>query len=190
MTSVFSLQKLTLTQLDRKKRTETDQTFEVLFNPAQYQESYGIEIETTELISGDEAMHFTSSKNNTMAFELVFDSSYVHEYPWQRALKKFESVDEQIDRFFNVAGYPKRSENVASIDPAPMLIRWGRLKYRCLLQQIDIDYTRFDRDGLPTRAKANTLFRAIDEPTKKTRKAPATVDYKGDTLPVFTITVS
>ncbi|MFT4924929.1 MAG: hypothetical protein ACI8WB_001019 [Phenylobacterium sp.] len=164
MTHIFSLQKLTIVQIDPITLQKKLESFEVMFNPKSYQETYGVEVDATAVLAGGEILHYIPSSANTMDFELVFDGSKAELYPWQQILSS-KTVEQRIDRLFKVAGYPPRSDKgVSKINPLPLQVSWGRLAYQCILQQVKVDYSQFDRDGKPTRATLNTTFRLYNPP--------------------------
>ena len=159
MTNIFALDKLTIQNLDSKSR----QLFEVMFNPKSYQQSYGLDVSTKELIGDKQTLSYQPAKENSMNFELVFDDANVHLYPWQSFMQAPDSVEQQIDKLFTIAGYPRRGIDTKAITPKRLEIRWGRLRYTCILEKVTVNYNQFDRNGRPSRATLDTTFHVIDK---------------------------
>ncbi|MCJ8268390.1 MAG: hypothetical protein MJK04_03210 [Psychrosphaera sp.] len=188
MISFFSLQKLTITQLKPEDHTPTDKVFKVMFNPENYQESYGVGVSATKLASGGQKQHLTDSSQNKTKFTLLLDDSYVHKYLWQRVMTPRVRVEKQIDRLFDITGYGKRSDDSRDIHPMPLSLKWGRLNYTCVLENISVKYDQFDRDGMPTRAALETVFLSIDSPAETVKKE--TTDHEGNPIVDITITIN
>ena len=165
MINNFIHQKLKIVKLDEDLK-RTLETYTVMFNPAEYEETFGVEISSETLVDNSEHLNFTQLKDQTLSLELTFDSSYVNEYAWMRIFKSLDSLGDQIQKLRDITGFPEQSSGA---DPNKIELVWGNMKYKCYLQKMTLNYTRFDRTGFPTRAKAKAIFRAITESSSSSK---------------------
>lgn len=135
---------------------DAGEKIEVLFNPKEYviekrtpwreQKIYGLDAPP---------VHFTIGERKRLSMELFFDTS-----------------DEKTD----VRKYTNKIENCMYIKkeehrPPILLFSWGKLKFKCVLEDLVQRFTMFLGDGTPVRAILKVLFKEYspaDEQKKRT----------------------
>ncbi len=139
----------------RSSSEKTGESFEVMFNPEQIKEKFGIEYAIGDQSQGssgkqlnykvtppqDLVLKFTLDGTNVNVFgiELLFGSKTVLE----RIEKLYDTVYTYIGKLHQ---------------PPYLVVEWGDMKWRgegsffCRLKNIDINYTLFDNSGAPLRA--------------------------------------
>lgn len=155
--NIFSLQKLKIYKLNNNLK-QAGGSFTVMFNPTQYEETFGVDIISQPLIDGSEYLYFQQLKDQTLSLDLTFDTSYVDEYPVIGFLRSLYSLTDRVEEFKKITGY---STSALGTAPNKLQLVWDELEYNCFLQKMTLKYTRFSASGSPTRANATAIFRAI-----------------------------
>ena len=174
--NIVTHEKLKIVKLDNTLTT-TSESFTVMFNPTQYVETFGVKITSETMLSGMGDLKFQQLQNQTLILDLMFDSSYVNEYAWKKIIIKqsFDTLDAQITKLRKITGYTTDS---SMIKPNKIQLVWGKLKYICLLEKMELKYTRFDRAGYPIRATGNATFRSIPVPSSSTEDSEKDITIK------------
>ena len=100
-----------------------------------------------------------------------------------------DSVEQQIAELRRLC----LTENPATHEPNFVVVTWGTLLFKGRLLSLDIDYTLFDPDGTPLRAKVNASFKEYqdgkDSRAEQNQGSPdlthVIIVKAGDTLPLM-----
>jgi hypothetical protein len=154
-----------------------DRDVEVVFNPEGYRVGKRSRwLDHRVLLSDTPRVEFTSGERRRLEVELIADTSA-------------EMTD--------VRDETSRIEAMAVIDPdlhrpPHLLFSWGSLQFDGVLEEIDMRFVLFDRDGTPLRAILHLLFRErawTEEddrsPLQSPDRAKRRVVRRGDTLPLI-----
>ena len=105
---------------------------------------------------------YVGTNNESIKLDFILDGTGTVE-GYTESLRK-QSVAEQIDIFLNTVYFvePKIHK------PKFLKISWGKsFIFDCILNSLDINYTLFNSDGTPLRAKLNASFNSYIEPEKR-----------------------
>ncbi|MGD0720198.1 MAG: hypothetical protein ABR970_04020 [Roseiarcus sp.] len=181
------LKKLVVLAFEDDKYRKTAGRFEAQINPDRYSESLGVEFDTKQKVNpvGVTARYTGQGPRNLNLSLVLDDTGVVQEPAGSRAM----SVVDRIKAFKTVA-----YDFDGSIHrPRYLRVLWGSLKFDCVLNRMDIDYTLFSPTGRPLRAlvKADFLHYASAEKTElEGRKKSSDLTHArrvaaGDTLPLM-----
>jgi hypothetical protein len=164
---------------------------EVLMNPGKYKHAYKICYSDLKVPgSSGASSKFNRVPADIVDFELVFDATGVVTGKMPGIV--FETVEDvyaQIRKFKDVVF----KFNEAIHQPNYVQLAWGSLIFNCQLDSMDINYTLFQPDGAPLRAKAAVSFRGFESEKmlewKAKKKSPDLTRVirvkEGDTLPLL-----
>ncbi len=139
------------------KNLDKNEDVEVLFNPKEYiiekktpwkeQDIHGLDAPAVE---------FTIGERKRLSMELFFDTS-----------------EEKTD----VRAYTDKIENLMLVDPdqhrPPLLLfSWGKLKFKCVLEDLVQRFTMFMNDGTPIRAILKVLFKEYSTAASQVQEKP------------------
>jgi len=156
--------------------------FEVMFNPANYNERYEVEYEEGQgQGTTGSTQKFKRIKPQEYSFDFVFDGTGVS--------GEKKNVSDEVERFMAVTG----KINSEIHRPLFLQILWGTLMTHCVLKSADITYDLFKSDGTPLRAKIKAAFAVNIGDTLRTAEeglnSPDLTHYRivqeGDTLPLM-----
>lgn len=157
--------------------------FVALFNPTGYALKQEIKY-SDEKASGatGSAQKFQSIKPREFAIEFMFDGTGV-------ATEGVVNVSDKIKEFLEVTGGFEGDKH----RPKYLKICWGDLLSKCVMKAAEVNYSMFNMDGKPLRAKIKADFtEAIDEATrvaKEDKKSPDLTHQRivkaGDNLPLM-----
>lgn len=180
----MALEKLKISAYTDSKREKDGKTFEVMFNPASFSVNYqNIFQKYRGINTSGQTANYSHSKSDALRLKLILDGTRL---PLLSA-----SVKDRIDKFLDLCF----SMDGTIHQPKFLKIDWGVLNgFECRLQSVDIEYTSFDRDGMPLRAELTTVFIEDLDPVKRAKKdAKESPDLthtrivkSGDTLPLLT----
>jgi hypothetical protein len=144
------LARLTITSVN------TGDTFEVMFNPESYSEKFAVAFQKVEEVNGGlENYRYAKTPPQDFKLKFIMDGTGVTDYE-SSVLPVFkrtnETVYDQINHFLKLAWYPVDKKAI------PLKIEWGKLSIHCLLKDVTINYTLFDREGVPLRAELDANF--------------------------------
>ena len=167
---------------DDKFTSAVGSPYSVSINPEKYTIAYQTNYNSKQAIgSAGTNIKFDKTMPATVSFELVFDST--------GAIPNSTDVSTDINNFKNVA----YTYNGAIHSPNYLLLSWSTLAFKCRLTSLTINYTLFDPQGTPLRAKASVSFKGYIDPdtlakTENNQSADLTHLYtvvSGDTLPLL-----
>ncbi|GAA3625739.1 CIS tube protein [Flavivirga jejuensis] len=121
----------------------------VQVNPSSYNQTKKHNYTETPTIGGTQIFRFGNEEAETQTFEFIFDESGV--IPESSK----ETVKNQVKKFVKLV-YQVNGEIHT---PNNILLSWGTLQFRCFCESIDIEYTHFNRNGIPIRAKIKADFK-------------------------------
>jgi hypothetical protein len=117
---------------------------DVLFNPAEYSIQKSNQFAETPLLGLPTPIRqFTSGGAEALALDLFFDT---------------------YERGEDVRLYTEKVAGLLQIDPdlhAPPTLKfiWGKLEFKCVLEQVTKKFTMFLADGVPVRATLSVTFK-------------------------------
>jgi len=141
----------------------TDNQFEIPTSPSQFQTLLNPEsVNIGHSISYNKAQAsgttgvdalFNRVNPSTLSMQLVFDGTGV--VPGSRQSNGDPiNAESQLTRFEEIT----YSYNGESHEPNHVVVNWGRLSFRGVVESIDYDYKLFKKDGEPIRILANVRF--------------------------------
>ena len=142
------LEKLVIECFSDAKYTDPVDEFVTTFNPNQYTTNYEIEY-SEQQPSGvaANAPSFSNMKSQELALEIFLDGTGV-------ATGEVEDVEEKVEEFldkvYKYDGKIHRNRYLRII--------WGTLVFDCILKAANINYTLFNPQGRPLRAKIAAKF--------------------------------
>ncbi len=134
----MGLEKAVITNID------TNDEFEVLFNPKEYIIEKKTSWKEQEIFGLDSpAVEFTTGERKRLSMELFFDTS-----------------EDKTD----VRQYTDKIEGLMMVDrdkhrPPLLMFSWGKLKFKCVLEDLVQRFTMFKQDGTPVRAILKVMFK-------------------------------
>jgi hypothetical protein len=190
--NLFKLQKLKIEAFKKKSRSKIDSvgTFEAMFNPESFKEKYEIIYGKNQgYNSTNKEVNYARSKPSEVNLDLLLDGTGVSEIG-VTALRRPTKVSKQVKEFLDLTF----RMNGAIHEPNFLTVAWGGFLFACRLGSVEIDYTTFDRDGTPLRAKLSISLIADMEVKKRMRtenKSSPDITHRrivrpGDTLPLLT----
>ena len=183
----MALQKLRIYSFEDKEFKDTPEnvnklipTFETPINPESFSKNLKIDVDIRRKHgSRGTDVRFKSTAPEELKIDFILDGtglmegyrfdnykSKVNEGNIKKESLKVVSVHDQLDKFLKC---------VYSISPKIhrpkfLLIIWGsEIRFRCVLSNLDINYTLFNPDGTPIRAKLSCTF--VDYKTREQRIA-------------------
>lgn len=170
--------------------------FHLPINPEQFSQSFKVEY-NREQAQGSQRNdpEFKFTRPEELKLDFIFDGTGV--VPDDRKPGEFhKDVVAQVQMFLNLV-YTMNSE---THKPNYLRLLWGdfsfgeRNGFDCLLTDLQINYTLFDPQGKPLRAKLSTTFTSYVEQERRVReegKQSPDVTHRrkvtaGDTLPLMT----
>jgi hypothetical protein len=152
-------------KFSKRSKDEEAHDFSVPINPANYSHSLALRYDDEPTPGGRKTpTRFDGIAADFVKFELVFDGTGV--VPGADAAGGGEGI-KQLNQFRKVL-----FDCEAEIrSPKYLILRWGTLDYRCRVSSLDFDYTLFEPDGTPLRARANVTFVACGNERQPDRDA-------------------
>jgi hypothetical protein len=169
------LKKLEIRSFANRNFTGEDpkKKFTTPINPESFTKNYKIDLDTRRG-HGNQGTEtrFKSTAPEELRLEFVLDGTGTMEgYGGENKAYKTKPVHDQLDDFlkcvYNFDGEIHR--------PRFLIVFWGsEINFRCVLSNLDINYTLFDPGGKPIRAKINATFvnyKAREERLAEERKS-------------------
>src|SRR5262249_26447558 len=139
-------------KFSKRSKDNEAHDFSVLINPASYSHSLGLRYEEKRNAGAQKPPRFDGVAADFVKFELVFDGTGV--VPGTEAANGGEGITKQLDQFRKVLFDCEAKVR----SPKYLILRWGTLAYRCRVASLDFDYTVFEPNGTPLRARASVTF--------------------------------
>lgn len=173
--------------------SKVGEPFEVMFNPEDYKESLQIIYNDKQVpgASADDPV-FDKIAPRSAKFSLLFDGTGSLIPATASKNTEVRDVRAVLDKFFNMLLY-----NGDIHRPNYCKLSWGSTIFKCVLESADVDYTHFDQDGAPIRAKASLGFKEYikkdERIARENKNSPDLTHYRtvkeGDTLPLMTYAI-
>ncbi|MCT8339867.1 LysM peptidoglycan-binding domain-containing protein [Flavobacteriaceae bacterium TK19130] len=165
-----------------------DGEFSTLLNPETYSLNYSVEYTEAQGqgTSGSQGKYLRTPPEN-LAVEFLFDRTGA--IRGSQNLKGDGIIDD-IEKFKRIVFDYDGDQH----KPNYVMIGWGTLLFKGVLQQMDIEFKLFSPDGTPLRAVAKTQFKGSIEDdlrvAKENNQSPDVTHIRmvkeGDTLPLMT----
>ncbi|MCK4797597.1 MAG: LysM peptidoglycan-binding domain-containing protein [Spirochaetes bacterium] len=139
------------------KNLDTDEDVEILFNPKEYIIEKKTPWREHDIQGLDSpAVEFTLGERKRLSMELFFDTS-----------------EEKTD----VREYTDKIEELMMVNadehrPPLLLFSWGKLKFKCVLEDLVQRFTMFTNDGTPIRAILKVLFKEYSTAASQMKEKP------------------
>jgi hypothetical protein len=190
--NLFKLEKLKiLSYTDSTRQNNHPETFEAMFNPESFSESY----KTCYIATGGvnnplQGATFGRMMPTSLRLKLLLDGTDVDRMGLTATFSKKQSVHDRIRKFRDLA----YNINGDTHEPNYLKVVWGVLDFPCRLAGMTVTYTSFDRGGQPLRAELDLELIADEDAAKQLSAAALSspdVTHKrqvasGDTLPLLT----
>lgn len=173
------------------KITVNDQKFEVMINPAGYEQTSKISYSKEKVIGqpGAETKYYATHADKFVLKELILDATgAVVANPFS-ILSDPIPIKEQIESLKKVIYNYKGTEHEAPI----VQLTWGELLFYGRVESLKFDYTLFKPSGVPLRAKVTLTFfeyKSTQEISKEAALESPDLTHlievkAGDTLPLL-----
>ena len=147
----------------KKPSTQEKFDFVIPINPENYSRSMKVEYEKKKG-QGNQKTNpkYTSTENEKIKLEFVLDGTGTVA-GYDKTLKD-KLVSEQIEKLLETVYRVKGKMH----KPHFLKLTWGEhLVFDCILENLDINYTLFNANGEPLRAKVSASFCGYVEPKKR-----------------------
>lgn len=124
-----------------------------MFNPSEYSLSKSLQFQEQDLAGRTSPVtQFVSGEARTLSMELFFDDTHGGARSPSQQSDGFDLVEElgTLDTLLQV------DPNLGA--PPRCAFAWGNLEFRAVLDSAEKQFTMFDRQGNPTRARVNVTF--------------------------------
>ena len=144
-----TLEKMHIVAYSDDKFSSKVKSIKVQVNPSSYHSLRKHNYTETPVIGGTQVYRFGNEEAQKQSFEFLFDASGVVSGSKGTTVK--DKVKEFVKNIFQVNG--------SSHKPNNLLLSWGILQFRCFCESLDIEYTHFNLNGIPIRAKVKAEFK-------------------------------
>lgn len=175
---------------DKDYSVTTGKSFEMMVNPANYDESKSIEYNAGECPKGKGAPVFSSYEGGTIKIEFILDNtgSIVSWMNYQAAVQKkplSDIIQKLEDTVYTYIG--------TEHEPPYLKVIWGTLNFEGRLKDLTTNYLLFSSEGAPLRVKvALSILRYMDPEKQEKKNNSSSPDLShlvtvkaGDTLPAL-----
>lgn len=174
---------------DNKFLTPLGYATTFIINPATYTHEHKVNYsEDVPVGAPGTPIMFKGIPPETISFDVIFDATGAIDAPKLFPVNKLP-IGIQITTFKKVCF----TYNGDIHEPNYLILNWGTLVFKCKLSSLKVEYTLFQANGIPLRAKASCSFiQAIDastlskEANMKSPNLTHLIEVKeGDTLPLL-----
>jgi len=189
-----TLEKLTVLGFSDEKLTQQVGKYVVQINPEKYSEQYSVQMVSEPIFnSAGKTTKFVVQNPRDLSLEFYIDATGVLDPPRWSAAKTGPAavieVQDEIEKFMKVA----YDFNGTIHSPNYVRVLWGKLKFDCRLDSVNIEYLLFSPAGVPLRAKLTAKFTEYNSPVKlqlEAQKSSPDLTHSrtvvaGDTLPLL-----
>jgi hypothetical protein len=140
---------------ERFEEAVEDGEFLAQINPEKVSFKYQIELEEQQGkgTSGTQP-RFGKTKPEELTFQFLFDATGAVPLPEGSSAISDEGVETRISAFKRVVLQYNGEEH----KPNNLKLIWGRLLFKCVLNELNLEYMLFRADGTPLRASATAKF--------------------------------
>ena len=153
------LEKITIRSFEDRefKKEDPEKKFLVPINPESFTQNFKINVETRrEQGRPGSEVRYKSTTPEELRLDFVLDGTKTMEsYGGEDSTFINMPVKEQLDKFLKCVYHMDDKTH----RPQFLIISWGEeIKFGCVLSNIDINYTLFESNGKPLRAKITATF--------------------------------
>jgi nucleoid-associated protein YgaU len=140
---------------ERFENAVEDGEFTAQVNPDKVSFKYQIELEEQQGqgTSGSQP-RFGKTKPEELTFQFLFDATGAIPLADGSSAISDDGVDAQITAFKRIVLQYNGSEH----KPNNLKLIWGRMLFKCVLNELNLEYTLFRADGTPLRASVTAKF--------------------------------
>lgn len=148
------LEKLKILSYKDKGRSDDEQEFEVMFNPESYSLTHQNKYDRRQGIntSGVE-LGYAFSRPKRLKVKLIIDGTGVNVIG-AGSEPASDKVHKDIEKFLKLTGHMDGDIH----QPRFLKLRWGELIFKCRLSSVQINYSLFNKSGIPLRAELDVVF--------------------------------
>lgn len=148
---------------DKKFSKQVGDTFFVPINPEQYARNLKIK-HNDKQGQGNQGTDpkFQQTEPEQLKLDFFLDGTKTVEGNFYEGL----TVTQQVEEFLTTTHYMDSESH----KPKYLKISWKDFHFECLLETVSINYTLFDREGEPLRAKISANFKQYIEQEKRAKK--------------------
>jgi nucleoid-associated protein YgaU len=129
--------------------------FKTQINPEKVSFKYQIELEQQQPQGTSGAQpRFGKTKPEELTFQFIFDATGAVPLVDGSSAISRDGVDARITAFKRIVLQYNGKEH----KPNNLKVIWGRLLFKCVLNELNLEYTLFRADGTPLRATATAKF--------------------------------
>ncbi|HEY5769465.1 MAG TPA: hypothetical protein VIS71_06430 [Terrimicrobium sp.] len=140
---------------ERFEEAVEDGEFLAQLNPEKVSFKYQIELEEQQAQGTSGAQpRFGKTKPEELTFQFLFDATGAVPLPDGASAVSDDGVEARISAFKRVVLQYNGEEH----KPNNLKLIWGRLLFKCVLNELNLEYTLFRADGTPLRASATAKF--------------------------------
>jgi hypothetical protein len=140
---------------ERFEEAVEDGEFLAQLNPEKVSFKYQIELEEQQAQGTSGAQpRFGKTKPEELTFQFLFDATGAVPLPDGASAVSDDGVEARIAAFKRVVLQYNGEEH----KPNNLKLIWGRLLFKCVLNELNLEYTLFRADGTPLRASATAKF--------------------------------
>ncbi|MGZ8219618.1 CIS tube protein [Methylomagnum sp.] len=164
--------------------------YKLQINPESYTHNHETAWKTDKDTTGQAGVRFDQINPETLSFSFYIDATGILA-GGDGSQKKYRinSVTDEIIIFKKMV----YSINGEIHTPNYLILFWGKLKFKCRLVSLNVEYTLFNPSGIPLRAKLAVNFKQFLSSEEQTRLAGksspdlthARTVMAGDTLPLM-----
>lgn len=154
--------KLVIYAYQNKNYSGKRKKFVLPINPEKYDQTLKIAQDSTQAAGNQgNSSRLNKTPSQTLKLDFVFDGTGTVEYVAKE--QEGKDVRTQVVDFLEVVYKFDRKTH----QPRFLKLIWGDLYAECKLEEVKIDYTLFNPDGSPLRAKLSATFKGYVEPRKR-----------------------
>jgi hypothetical protein len=156
--------------------------FTAQINPEKVAFKYQIELEDQQAQGTSAAQpRFGNTKPEELTFEFLFDATGAIPLPNGESAVATDGITQRLTDFKAVV----LDFNGQEHKPNNLKLIWGKLLFKCVLAELNLDYTLFRSDGTPLRAKAGAKFVGYVEGYLEVARANRLTNFRNLTVGQF-----
>lgn len=180
---------------DENFRNQTGETFDVMYNPNTFSETFGTEYAPQRPIGATaETQTFQGQPSNKVTFDFLFDGTGVSgvggtAVDLNPSVNNPGYVQEQINAFMNITQLYVGEEHHTN----HLELSWGTFHFFGVMERATVTYKLFHSSGAPLRATINATFKQTvsreEQAALARRSSPDLTHFRivkaGETLPLI-----
>lgn len=168
----------------------TGYSFTVMVNPGSYTDNKGISYNENEAMEGGDTPTYKAYDNGELHLEFTLDATGAL-IDWKDvvALANKKTISKRVEELEKTVYTYVGDKH----EPPYLSVLWGTLSYKGRLKKLDIEYTLFNAEAQPMRAKVKMdIMKYVAQNTQNKEKNKSSPDLShlvtvkaGDTLPML-----